>query len=116
MEDKSLHVYLADFGLGRQLGESRVLGTTTKVAGTPGFQAPEKLRGEAITTAVDVYAMGGVITELFSGAPLYNKMDPHTIMFRVAVKNEYPDQFHLPLQWNPLFGSACVRWRIVCHP
>ena len=95
MEDGSLHVYVADFGLGKVLGETRALGTTTKVAGTPGFQAPEKLRGEKLSTAVDVYAFGGVFTELFGGKPLYEKMDAHAIMYRVAVQNVMPDYSHL---------------------
>ena len=43
VEDGSNHVFVVDFGLGKVLGESCALGTATKVAGTPGFQAPEKL-------------------------------------------------------------------------
>ena len=43
--------------------KTHALGTATKIAGTPGFQAPEKLREEALTTAVDVYSLGGVLTQ-----------------------------------------------------
>ena len=60
-------MYVADFGLDKLLKETRALGTATKIAGTSGFQAPEKLRGEFITTAVDVYSLGGILLELFSG-------------------------------------------------
>ena len=95
VEDGSLHVFVADFGLGRVLGETRTLGTATKVAGTPGFQAPEKLTGDEISTGVDVYALGGVLTELFGGQPLYPKMDAHTIMCRVAVQHIMPEYGHL---------------------
>ena len=38
---------------------TRVYGTATKFAGTPGFQAPEKLQGESVTTGVDIYSVGG---------------------------------------------------------
>ena len=96
MEDQTLHVYIADFGLGRLLKETRRFGTATKIAGTPGFQAPEKLRGEAMTTAVDVYSLGGILMELFSGLPLYESMDAHTIMFQVAVRNIFPDASKIP--------------------
>ena len=96
MEDETLHVYVADFGLGKLLKETRAFGTATKIAGTPGFQAPEKLRGEVITTAVDVYSLGGILMELFSGLPLYENMDSHTIMFHVAVKNIFPDASKVP--------------------
>ena len=96
VDDKTLHTYVADFGLGKVLMETRALGTATKIAGTPGFQAPEKLRGEALTTAVDVYSLGGVLTELFSGKPLYEKMDPHIIIYKVAVQDIMPDFRNLP--------------------
>ena len=76
--------------------ETRALGTATKIAGTPGFQAPEKLRGGALTTAVDVYFLGGVLTELFSGKPLYDKMDAHTIICKIAVQNIMPDYSDVP--------------------
>lgn len=75
VEDNTNHVYLAHFGL---LSETQDFGTATKIAGTPGFQAQEKLQGERITTAVDVYAVGGILVELFSGLPLYKNMDTHT--------------------------------------
>ena len=39
---------------------------------------------------------GGVLTELFGGKPLYEKMDAHAIMYRVAVQNVMPDYSHLP--------------------
>ena len=55
VEDGINHVFLADFGLGRLLSETRVFGTVTKISG-----APDKLRGETITTAVDVYAAGDI--------------------------------------------------------
>ena len=87
-----------EIGLGKILCESRVLGTATKIAGTPGFQAPEKLKGEKITTAMDIYSLGGVLTELFSGKPLYTSMDAHTIMCRVVLQNNMPDFDHLEEQ------------------
>ena len=95
VEDGTFHVYVSDFGLGKVLGESRALGTATKVAGTPGFQAPEKLRGESLSTSADVYSLGGVLTELFGGQPLYSKMDAHTIIYQVAVQHIMPPFDHL---------------------
>ena len=95
VEEETGHVFLADFGLGRLLSQSRVFGTATKVTGKPGFQAPEKMRGGKITTAVDVYAVGGVLVELFSGKPLYDNIHPHAIMYQVTVENKFPDVSHV---------------------
>ncbi len=43
-----IHVYVADFGLARVLSANHVIGTRTTRVGTPGFQAPEQLRAQAI--------------------------------------------------------------------
>ena len=99
----TMYNYLADFGLGRLLSKTRSLGTATKMAGTPGFQAPEKLRGEEIMTGVDVYALGCI---LFTGMPLYNNMEPHTIMFQVAVKNIFPDFSKLSCPMDRIVGQC----------
>ena len=72
VEDNTLHTFLADFGLGRLLNHTRIYGTATIFAGTPGFQAPEKLRGESVTTGVDIY---GILLELFTG--VYTSLQGH---------------------------------------
>ena len=99
VEDNTLHTFLADFRLGRLLNHTRIYGTATKFAGTPGFQAPEKLRGESVTTGVDIYV---ILLELSTGVPLYKDMDPHTIMFKVWVKNIFPDVQHVPPKLQPI--------------
>ena len=95
VEDHTLHVYLADFGLGHIINATIGIGTATMQAGTPGFQAPEQLKGESIGVSCDVYALG-VLTKLFGKQPLWDKMAPHTIMYKVAVEGVFPKTEHLP--------------------
>lgn len=74
---------------------TRVLGTATKSAGTPGFQSPEQLKGESMSISSDIYALGAVMTELFGGKPIWENMSSHTIILNVAIKGIMPNIDHL---------------------
>jgi eukaryotic-like serine/threonine-protein kinase len=69
-------VKLLDFGIARllteELGEPGGTGTRTGVRMmTPQYAAPEQVRGEAPTTATDVYALGLLLYELLAGRRPY---------------------------------------------
>ena len=91
-----MHAFLADFGLSKVLNDCNLADSTTMKAGTPGFQAPKQLQGKGISTKSDVYALGGVITELYGEKPLWPKTSHHAIMFSVGVQGIFPSLSHLP--------------------
>jgi predicted Ser/Thr protein kinase len=55
---------ITDFGLA---GEAQVLGRADARSGTPLYMAPEQLAGREVTRASDIYSLGLVLYELFSG-------------------------------------------------
>jgi len=73
--DAAGQVKLLDFGIAKVLaedGEAPAEATRTMLrAMTPEYAAPEQLRGDPVTTATDVYAMGVLLYELLTGERPY---------------------------------------------
>jgi serine/threonine-protein kinase len=61
---------LLDFGIAKVAGQdgSNNLTRTGTIFGTPYYMAPEQALGQAIDARVDVYAMGVIMYEVFSGS------------------------------------------------
>ncbi|MFF8987754.1 protein kinase [Streptomyces globisporus] len=88
-----------DFGIARAL-ESVADGDLTRtgvLVGSPGFMAPEQVRGERVTTACDVFCLGSVLAYAASGRLPFGSAESggvHALMFRIA--QEDPDLTGVP--------------------
>ncbi|MGW4879862.1 serine/threonine-protein kinase [Streptomyces sp. NPDC004262] len=87
-----------DFGIARALetlpGEG--ITTTGSLVGSPGFMAPEQVRGDRITPASDVFSLGSVLAYAATGRLPFGATEggAHAQLFRIA--QEEPDLAGLP--------------------
>jgi len=99
--DGSLHPYVLDFGLARDLGSA---GMTERGAllGTPAYMSPEQARGEhdRLDVRSDVYSLGVIAYALFTGSPPLAGSSGAALVLAVAsgaARTESPAWRLLPL-------------------
>jgi serine/threonine protein kinase len=97
MVSSSGQVKLLDFGIAKLLegegegGEATALTRDGGRAFTPAFAAPEQLTGGAVTTATDVYALGGLLYLLLAGRhPVQEASGSPAELVRAIVETEPP--------------------------
>jgi serine/threonine-protein kinase len=83
---------ITDFGLAGQTGSFS--GGSVR-AGTPPYQAPEQLSGTEVTPRSDIYSLGLVLYEMFTGR-------------RAFEAGTIPDLLHKQRSGPPVAPSACV--------
>lgn len=87
-----------DFGIARALEtvDESGLTRTGALVGSPGFMAPEQVRGDRLTPACDVFCLGSVLAYAATGRLPFGSVDsgPHAVMFRIA--QEEPDLEGMP--------------------
>ncbi len=79
--DEREHVYLADFGLSRYLGDAAIPLGPAKSLGTADYVAPEQIRGEEVDGRADVYALGCMLYECLAGAPPFRRGSDAATLF-----------------------------------
>lgn len=100
---------LLDYGIGKLIGEGSD-STLTRDFGpslTPAYAAPEQLRGEPVTTATDVHALGLLLFELLCNAHPFRHGGRRDEPLRQAMLNEdapamgrQPGLIAMPKAWR----------------
>lgn len=81
-------IKVVDFGIARGMtprpGADAALTLTGAVLGTPGYMAPEQLRGMPVDARADVFAFGVMAFELATGAHPFGGSDPAALIERLV--------------------------------
>ncbi|MFD4035047.1 serine/threonine-protein kinase [Streptomyces sp. NPDC058637] len=100
-----------DFGIARALETVADGGLTRTGAliGSPGFMAPEQVRGERVTTACDVFCLGSVLAYAATGRLPFGVADTgvHALMYRIA--QEDPDLTGVPVDLVELIRDCLAK-------
>lgn len=65
--DEDGEAYLADFGIVRLADQMGTLTGSNVTIGTPGYMSPEQIQGQETDKRADIYALGVVAFEIFTG-------------------------------------------------
>jgi serine/threonine-protein kinase len=84
-------VKVVDFGLAAAAnsGDSR-LTRSGIILGTPAYMSPEQVQGADIDSRTDIYSLGIVMYEMFTGRQPYKGKDPMSILFQHVEGNAKP--------------------------
>lgn len=99
-EDRAVVI---DFGIAQPTGATR-LTQTGMVMGTPGYLAPEVIKGEPSSPASDIHSWGATVAFAATGRPPYGTGSFETIFFRVI--SGRPDLTGVPGSLVPLVSAA----------
>ncbi|GAA2859363.1 hypothetical protein GCM10010517_17900 [Streptosporangium fragile] len=94
-----------DFGVART--EDMSLTATGMVAGTPTYMAPEIFMGERATSAVDIFAWGGIMVFAATGADPFRAESLGGIMHRVL--SVQPQLDMLPEHLRPFVAASLAK-------
>jgi serine/threonine protein kinase len=81
MRDAAGVVRLMDFGIAKEWGKEG-LTAVGRVVGTPEYMSPEQVRGGALDFRTDVYSLGILVFELFTGALPFTGANPTDVVLK----------------------------------
>ncbi|MGP3926400.1 serine/threonine-protein kinase [Streptomyces sp. 8N616] len=95
---------IIDFGIAWATGASTLTHVGTAV-GSPGFLAPEQVRGAAVTPATDVFALGATLAYCATADSPFGQGSSEVMLYRVV--HEEPQLYGVPDSLAPLI-QACL--------
>jgi hypothetical protein len=116
MRDRRGFVRLMDFGIAKDSSSDFTSGTTGtgQLIGTPEYMSPEQIRGEKLDFRSDVYSLGVVIFEVFTGhVPFHGDTPLATILkhLQEAAPLDGPEAERLPRELVPVLSRTLAKDR-----
>lgn len=106
MLDRSGTVKVMDFGIARSLDTASTL--TAGVLGTPAYMAPEQAAGLAVDQRTDIYSLGLVLYEVFTGVAAFTAATPIALAWKQV--HEKPDRpRHLEPALPPILEKVILK-------
>jgi hypothetical protein len=99
-------VRLADFGIARLLGATRITGTHQAI-GTMAYIAPEQLEGGEVGPPTDVYSLGLVLIECLTGRRVFDGPPAEAAAARLSRDPHVPAE--LPGGWPGILAAMTTR-------
>jgi serine/threonine protein kinase len=98
--------YITDFGLAKDT-QGSLLTRPGQAVGSLDYMAPEQIRGEEVTAATDVYALGCVMCECLSGAPPFADRQGMRVLW-AHLQDQPPDPCAKRTDAPPGLGPAVL--------
>ncbi|ARQ71702.1 serine/threonine-protein kinase [Streptomyces marincola] len=97
---------IIDFGIAWATGASTLTHVGTAV-GSPGFLAPEQVRGQPVTPASDVFSLGATLAYAALGDSPFGQGSSEVMLYRVV--HEEPQLHGVPAALAPLLRSCLAK-------
>jgi serine/threonine protein kinase len=101
-----INAKLGDFGVA-SIGASGPVADNETVTGTVAYLSPEQARGDEVGPASDVYALGLVLLQCFTGELAFPGPPQHSAMARLIDDPVITDA--VPYEWGPLLKAMTSR-------
>jgi len=107
MEERSARIVVMDFGIAKELDDSEM--TKSGVAiGTLKYCSPEQMRHDPLDGGADIYSLGMVMYEAYTGAQFFAGLDETSVIGKVLYETqEHVPQFSRPT--SPVFAALITK-------
>jgi len=110
--DGAGNAYISDFGISRSIESGGTMTETGAILGTVDYMSPEQARGETPDHRGDIYALGVILYEIFTGSLPFRSDNPLSVMMKrihqdaPTVRQARPD---LPAWISAIVARAMAR-------